>query len=121
MEILVWCGNIVLMGKKVPDKQRLVGEFFLFLQEYGVIGLAVAVVVGGAVSKLTKSLAEDIIMPVVEVLIPGGAWRALVLSLGPVELAIGSFLGSLIDFLIIALIVFAFYKFILKREKITKR
>jgi len=86
-----------------------------------VIGLAVAVVIGGAVNKLTKSLAEDIIMPVVEALIPGGAWRVLVLRLGPVELAIGSFLGSLIDFLIIALIVFAFYKFILRREKITKK
>ena len=111
---------MVLMSKRVSGKPRLVGEFFSFLQEYGVIGLAVAVVIGGAVNKLTKSLAEDIIMPVVEVLIPGGAWRALVLRWGSVELAIGNFLGSLIDFLIIALIIFAFYKFVLGREHVRK-
>ncbi len=109
-----------MQGEREKTEKNLVDEFFNFLREYGVIGLAVAVVIGGAVNKLSKSLAEDIIMPVVEVLIPGGAWRALVLRWGPVELAIGNFLGSLIDFLIIALIIFAFYKFVLGREHVRK-
>ena len=60
------------MSKRKEIRKNLVDEFLSFLKEYGVIGLAVAVVIGGAVNKLTKSLAEDIIMPVIEVLISGG-------------------------------------------------
>jgi len=108
------------MAKKKDQRKNLVDEFLSFLKEYGVIGLAVAVVIGGAVNKLTKSLAEDIIMPVVEALIPGGAWRSLELGLGPVRIAIGSFLGAIVDFLIIAMVVFFFYKFVLGKEKVGK-
>lgn len=106
-------------SKNVPGKD-LVKEFLAFLKEYQIIGLGMAVVVGGAVNKLTKAFAEDIIMPIVGLLIPGGAWQALILKVGPVKLAIGDFLSNLIDFLIIAAIVFFFYKFILRQKEIKK-
>lgn len=109
-----------MAGNKTKTKKTLVDEFVSFLDEYRVIGLAVAVVIGGAVNKLTKSLAEDIIMPVIEVLIPGGTWRTLTLELGPVKLTVGNFLGALTDFFIIALIIFLLYKFVLRKEKINK-
>lgn len=108
------------MEKKKDKEDNLLKEFLDFLKEYKVIGLGLAVVIGGAVQSLSKSLAEDIIMPVVGVFIPGGAWRTLVFKIGPVQLAIGNFLSSLIDFLIIALVVFLIYKLALGKEKVEK-
>ncbi len=102
------------------EKENLLEQFLDFLKEYKVIGLGLAVVIGGAVQSLSNSFAEDIIMPIVEVFIPGGNWRTMVLSIGPVNLAIGSFLSSLIDFIIIALVVFLFYKLVLGREDVKK-
>ncbi|MFW6109811.1 MAG: MscL family protein [Patescibacteria group bacterium] len=102
------------------EKDHLLEQFLNFLEEYQVVGLGMAVVIGGAVNKLTKSLAEDIIMPIVAAFIPSGAWRTLKLNLLGVKIAIGSFLSALIDFLIIAFIVFLFYKFILRKKEVTK-
>ncbi len=45
-------------------------------------------------------------MPVVTFFIPGGAWREATLALGPIVLSIGHFTGALLDFIIIAVIVF---------------
>jgi len=102
------------------ESENLLEQFLEFLKEYQVIGLGLAVVIGGAVKSLSNSLAEDIIMPIVEVFIPGGGWRTLVLKLGPVKMAIGSFLSALIDFFIIALVVFLFYKLVLGKEDVDK-
>ena len=77
-----------------------------FLNKYGVIGLAIAVIIGGAAGSLVSALVSDILMPVVTFFIPGGGWREAVWILGPIQLSIGHFTGVLIDFLIMALIVF---------------
>lgn len=65
---------------------------------------------GGAASRLVTALVQDILMPFVGVLIPGGEWRRIVAEFGPVKLQIGDFLGSTIDFLIIALVIFVLIK-----------
>jgi large conductance mechanosensitive channel len=49
-------------------------------------------------------------MPLITFFIPGGAWREATLVLGPVVMSIGHFIGSIIDFLIIALVVFIVMK-----------
>lgn len=85
-------------------------EFQAFLSKYGVIGLAIAVIIGGAAGKLVSSLVNDILMPVITFFIPGGAWREATLTLGPVVMMVGSFVGNVIDFLIIALVVFVIMK-----------
>ena len=108
----------VMVEKK--ERENLFEQFLDFLKEYKVIGLGLAVVIGGAVQSLSKSLAEDIVMPIVEVFIPSGNWRTMVLNIGPINLAIGSFLSSLIDFIIIALVVFLFYKLVLGKEEVKK-
>ena len=114
-----FCVRMVTMAEK-KEKENLLEQFLEFLKEYKVIGLGLAVVIGGAVQSLSKSLAEDIIMPIVEVLIPGGSWRTMVLSLGPIQLAIGNFLSALIDFIIIALVVFLIYKILLGKKEVSK-
>ncbi|UCH58172.1 MAG: MscL family protein [Candidatus Bathyarchaeota archaeon] len=89
-----------------PPPKGFVEEFVQFLNKYGVIGLAIAFIMGGAVSKLVSALVSDIIMPVIGVFIRDGGWREAVLNLGPIPLAVGSFTGALLDFLIIAFVIF---------------
>jgi large conductance mechanosensitive channel len=72
--------------------------------------LAIAVIIGGAAGKLVSALVADILMPIITFFIPGGAWREATLVLGPIVLLIGDFVGALIDFLIIALVVFMLMK-----------
>jgi large conductance mechanosensitive channel len=89
-----------------PPPKGFMEEFMNFLNKYGVIGLAIAVIIGGAASSLVSALVSDILMPVVTFFIPGGGWREAVWILGPIQLSIGHFTGVFIDFLIMALIVF---------------
>jgi len=93
----------------VPSK-GFMAEFKAFLQKYSVIGLAIAVIIGGAAGKLVSSLVADILMPIVTFFIPGGSWRDATLTLGPIVLMIGSFVGAVLDFLIIAIVVFVIMK-----------
>lgn len=96
-------------------------EFKEFLKKYQVLGLAVAFIIGAASTKFVTALVNDIIMPVISVAIPGGDWRSSVLQLGPVKLLVGDFVGALIDFLIIAFVVFMIVKLIMKEDAAKKR
>jgi len=88
----------------------LVDEFIQFLNKYGIIGLAVAFIMGGAVNKLVSALVNYIVMPMITPFIPGGSWRDALLYLEPIELQVGQFAGALLDFLIIAIVVFSLMK-----------
>lgn len=99
----------------------IVQEFKDFLNEYKVVGLAVAFIMGAAVTTLVKSLVDNIIMPFVAVVLPGGDWKTAVLELGPVKLGAGAFVGELLNFLIIAFVVFMIAKVVLREEKVTKK
>jgi len=89
-----------------------------------VLGLAIAVIVGAAVGKVVASLVADIVMPLISPLIPGGEWRAARIILkkaaGPdgkeVINAInyGNFLGTVVDFLVIAFCVYLIAKAFIK-------
>src|SRR5437764_12991604 len=91
-----------------------------FLFKNNVLALAVAVIVGGAVGKVVSSLAADIIMPLISKVLPSGEWRSAKLVLGqtvgadgkPVVNAVnyGTFFGNVVDFLIIAFIVYLMTK-----------
>jgi large conductance mechanosensitive channel len=96
--------------------QGFSAEFMEFLNKYQVIGLAVAFVIGSAASTLVTALVKDIIMPFVGVLIPGGDWQSAVLQLGPIKFMPGDFAGALINFIIIALVIFMLVKYMLKGD-----
>ncbi len=96
-------------------------EFSEFLREYKVIGLAVALIIGLAATALVRSFVDNIIMPIITPFIPGGAWKAATLTLGPIVLSWGAFLGEIINFTIIALVVFIVAKKVMKEEKVTKK
>ena len=92
-------------------------EFMAFLKQYGVIGLALGVILGGKVGAVVTTLVEGIIMPVAGLIIPGGQWRELSFGI----LKVGPFLGALLDFLIVAWLVFWFAKKVLREETVGKK
>ena len=65
----------------------IVQEFKEFLKEYKVIGLGVAVIMGLAANTLIKSLVDNVIMPIITIFIPGGAWQTAVWNIGPVVIS----------------------------------
>ena len=85
-------------------------EFKAFLVKENVLTLALAVVIGAALAKVVSALVADFIMPIVAAAVPGGQWRTWTVDAGPVRFAVGDFLGALIDFLIIAFIVWRISK-----------
>ena len=93
-----------------------IDEFMEFLLKYQVIGLAVAFIIGAAATKLVTATVTDIIMPIIAVLIPGGDWRATVVQAGPIKFLVGDFVGNVIDFIIIALVIFLIVKFMIKGD-----
>jgi large conductance mechanosensitive channel len=100
----------------VEVKKSFIQEFNDFLTKYGVIGLAVAFVMGAAITKLVTALVTDLIMPIIGAIIPGGDWRAATLSIGNVKFMVGDFVGALIDFIIIALVIYIIVKSIIKEK-----
>jgi large conductance mechanosensitive channel len=103
------------------DCMGFIAEFMEFLKEYKVVALAVAFIMGVAATALIKSLVDNIVMPVITPFIPGGAWKTATLALGPIVIGWGAFLGEVINFVIIALVVFVVAKKIMKEEKVTKK
>ena len=99
----------------------LLKEFKEFLEEYKVMGIAIGIVMGLATVALVNSLVSNIIMPIITPFIPGGAWQSATLTLGPIVIGWGAFLGALINFLIIAWVVFVIAKKFMKEEKVTKK
>jgi len=96
-------------------------EFKEFLQEYKVIGLAVALIIGLAATSFVKAIVDDIVMPILTPFIPGGAWQTATFSIGPIVIAWGHFLGALINFIVIAFVVFLIAKYAFKEEKVSKK
>ncbi|MBI2146476.1 MscL family protein [Candidatus Woesearchaeota archaeon] len=95
---------------------KVVSEFKEFLKEYKVLALAIAFVMGAASTAMIKSLVDQIIMPLVTPFVPGGAWKTAAFSWGPFVIGWGQFLGELINFIIIALVVFLIVKKLMKEE-----
>jgi large conductance mechanosensitive channel len=99
----------------------MVSEFKEFLLKTNAFALAIGVIIGGAVGKVVSSMVSDLLMPIISVVIPGGGWRTwqIVFSrdaAGAVTnaMSVGSFLGTVVDFIIIGAIVFMVTKTIMK-------
>ena len=111
-------------SSSTPVTRTFIQEFFDFLKTFGIIGLAIAFVIGQASSKLVTALVEDIINPLVGLFLPSGSLETLSAKVTNVsgtmsEFKYGDLIANIIDFLIIALVVFVVYKF-LSRYKIVE-
>ncbi len=83
--------------------------------------LAIAFIMGVAITALISSLVNDVVMPIITPFIPGGEWETATLTIGSIVIRWGSFLGALIYFIIVALVVFIIAKLILKEKKVSKK
>jgi large conductance mechanosensitive channel len=96
-------------------------EFKEFLKEYKVAPLAIAFIIGVAATSLIQSIVNNLIMPLITPFVPGGAWQTATFSIGPIVIGWGALLDAIINFAIIALVVFMIAKFIFKEQKVEKK
>ena len=94
-----------------PVKKSFIQEFMEFLNKFSVIGLAIAFVIGQAASKLISAFVNDMITPLIGLLTPGvGDLNKVQFTVGKSTFSFGDLISNVINFLIIALIVFLAYK-----------
>ena len=95
--------------------------FIDFIRKQGVIGLAVGFILGGAVSKVVASIVADIINPILGLILGAtGGLQQMVIKIGSAQLFIGNFIATLIDFIVIALVVYYGVK-ALKLDRLDKK
>ena len=99
----------------------MLNQFMAFLKNYGVIGLAIAVIIGGKLNELVTSVVSDLLMPIVFQPALRAANVDDIRKLSYHGILYGKVMGSLIDFLIVAFVVFLFARFVLKEETVAKR
>jgi large conductance mechanosensitive channel len=109
----LWSG-----GVKIELKPKaLATEFRDFLVKHNAMALAVGVIIAAAVGKVVSGIVDDILMPLVGLAMPGGEWRnAQVVLSGSNAIKYGDLIGRVLDFVIVAAIVFIIVKLLL-REK----
>jgi large conductance mechanosensitive channel len=99
-----------------PEARRtFTQEFFDFLKTFGIIGLAIAFVIGQAASRLVTAFVNDIIDPIIGFFLPAGSLEAVSFKVTNLagtttEFKYGDLISNIIDFVIIALLVFLAYK-----------
>ncbi len=80
--------------------------FLNFIREQGVVGLAVGFILGGAVSKTVSSLVDNIINPIVGAILGKVALDDKMFSMGGVSLKYGAFISTVVDFVIVAAVIY---------------
>ena len=95
----------------------MIKEFKEFISRGNVIDLAVGVIIGGAFGKIVSSLVDDIIMPIIGIIIGGLDFSQLSVSVGEATIGYGSFIQNIVDFFIIALCIFLIIKLINRFRK----
>src|SRR5580704_2371054 len=92
-------------------------EFKDFLLKQNALALAVGVIIGAAIGKVVSGIVEDLFMPLIGVVMPGGEWRNASFPLtGQNAIKYGDLLGRLIDFAIVSAVVFVVVKLLIQKE-----
>ena len=101
-------------------------EFKAFLTKTNALALAIGVIIGAAAGKIVTKLVEDIMMPIIGLILPAGDWRDAQVVLKEVAdpknpgkmlvtaIKYGDFTGAVVDFVFIALAVFLIIKFVVR-------
>ena len=111
------------MNKKVDKKEiitkgtKTLKEFKTFISKGNVVDLAVGVIIGSAFGKIVSSLVNDILMPIIGIIIGGIDFSNLTIQIKDATIKYGVFIHNIIDFLIVAFCIFIFIKLINKVSK----
>lgn len=104
--------------KKELGKVKKVGaDFRKFISRGNVVDMAVGVIIGGAFGKIVTSLVNDVLTPIIGVFLGGLNFSELSFGLKDAQINYGLFIQTIVDFLIIALCIFAMIKFFEKFKK----
>ena len=103
------------LGDRSPGEnvKKTLQDFRAFLHKQNAVALAIGVVIGAAIGRVVSGIVEDVIMPIVGLVLPSGDWRAA--QAGVVKY--GDLAGRVVDFVIIAWVVFALTKVLIREEK----
>jgi large conductance mechanosensitive channel len=116
------------MQKRKREPIHMIRDFISFLTRTNALALAVGVIIGAATGKVVTAVVDDMLMPVVGTIMPAGDWREAQIVLSHSADATGKmtvnavkyghFIGSIIDFVIIAFVVFMITKLLLPKEPV---
>lgn len=105
--------NVKISKKELLKKgNKTFEEFKAFISKGNVMDLAVGVIIGSAFGKIVSSIVDDILMPILGVIIGGIDFTSLSIRVGHATVTYGNFLQNVIDFLIIAVCIFFIVKVI---------
>lgn len=90
--------------------KKFMSEFKEFIARGNVMDMAVGVIIGGAFGKIVASLVDNILMPLIGIIIGGKGFEELSVTVGSATVQYGIFIQNIIDFLIIALVIFIMIK-----------
>ena len=96
-------------------------EFKAFMSEGNVMDLAVGVIIGGALQAIVGSLVNDIIMPLLGIITGGLDFSHLAITVGEAQILYGSFISAIINFLLMALVLFLVIKALNKAKSLTAK
>lgn len=99
-----------LASKNIKKISKGASEFKTFISRGNVVDMAVGVIIGGAFGKIVTSLVNDVLMPVVGVFLGGLDFSDLSIKVGDATIKYGSFIQTIVDFLIVAFCIFMIVK-----------
>lgn len=102
------------------EKKGFIAEFKAFIARGNVMDLAVGVIIGGAFSAITTSLINDLIMPLLGILTNSISFADLSVNIGPAVITYGNFIQAVLNFLVMALVVFWLVKAVNKATNLGK-
>lgn len=105
--------------------KKFISEFKEFIARGNVMTMAVGIIIGGAFTAITTSLVNDIITPLLGIIIGGIDFSGISVTIGSAQVMFGNFIQAVINFLLTALVIFimmkAFNKFQRKKEEAPKK
>ncbi|MCI5789363.1 MAG: large-conductance mechanosensitive channel protein MscL [Tenericutes bacterium] len=103
------------------DVKKGFNEFKSFISRGSVVDMAVGVIIGGAFGKIVTSLVNDILMPLIGVIVGGVDFSNLSIKVGDATIAYGNFIQTIFDFLIVAFCIFLMVKLFERFRKKEKK
>ncbi|HEY2030364.1 MAG TPA: large conductance mechanosensitive channel protein MscL [Myxococcales bacterium] len=98
---------------------KQIQDFREFLLKQNAFALAIGVIIGAAIGKVISGIVDDVLMPIIGVVLPGGEWRNAQLVLnGTNAIKYGDLIGRFVDFLIIAAVVYLLTKWFLEKPAV---
>ncbi|WP_407124504.1 large conductance mechanosensitive channel protein MscL [Weissella paramesenteroides] len=101
--------------------RNFINEFKDFIMRGNVMDLAVAFIMGAAFQTVVKSVVDDLIMPLIGIITGSISFSSIVWHVGSADIKVGSFIGTLITFLLTSFAVFLILKAIRKAQSMTKK